>query len=79
MSDQEWDEYYEEYMFVWTSEEEQELYPGSKTRKVTRSNVEEYIELQCKFHLNRAKNQMTLIKNGMARIAPECLIHYHWT
>jgi hypothetical protein len=59
MTDEEWEFSYEDYMFVFSEETiAPEIYPGSKTRKVTRQNVEEYIELQCKHHLNRAKSQL---------------------
>jgi len=55
-----------------------ELYPGSASRRVTRENVKEFIELSVEAELNKNSHQMNIIRKIVRRVAPEMLLTFNW-
>lgn len=48
-----------------------ELYPGSRDRKLTRDNSEEFIALTTRCILGLAKDQMNYVRKSILAVAPE--------
>lgn len=61
------DEY---FVTLLSNGKEVELCPGGKTRKVTKANMEEYINSIVNVRLNEAEKQMRAIREGVNYIMP---------